>query len=745
MLLAVGTAGELTDGQLLERFATGTNGEAEQAFSILVERHGPMVLRVCRGVLFDASDVEDAFQATFLVLVQKARGLWVSESLGPWLHQVALRTASCARLATARRLRHERNAAAVARVSYTEPRDELWHVLHEEIERLPERFRVSVVLCDLEGRTYEQAARHLGWPIGTVKSRLNRAREQLRQRLTRRGLAPGAVLAGIPPLALEKRLPEALVQSTVSAAVRCGMSRTLVGGSAAAIAQGVLTAMSMTRWWKAAIVLLVAGATVSGAGLLAGKRSLAVEPPVQEKPKAVLSAKSDVPVAEVHTGTFRLQEVARGAVETTLRDPVVCNVEGRTTIISIAPEGKKVEKGEVIVELDSAALRDQLTNQIIARQRTEAVHRNAVLAREVADTALKEYEEGIYPSEKQAIEGEIRLAEIGVQKVQLRQERTERARQRMRSALDQKEGSPTAGEILSELELLDRIEDGEEARVRARQALMRVRAKLRVLENYTRPKMLGTLKTEVNKAVFEEQSRRRAWQLDQSKEAHLEKQIESCKMFAPRHGVVVYANDPRRAPAQPQIEEGASVRERQVICFVIDLDGPMQVNTKVGEPLVDRIVNGQKARITIDAFPDKEFVGLVTSIAPLPDPAVFPVRNRKVYTTMVRIVDNAAMLRPGMTATVELPIVEHENAVQVPVQAILVYEGKDHVAIRKPDGSFEFREVVLGEGNASHVEIKDGLKPGDRVALKPLDLMTEAEQRAKHIGEPTRPAARKRQ
>ena len=96
-LLAVGTAGELTDGQLLERFATREGAGAEQAFSALVERHGPMVLRVCRGVLVDPNDAEDAFQATFLVLVKKARSLWVSDSLGPWLHQVALRTASCAR------------------------------------------------------------------------------------------------------------------------------------------------------------------------------------------------------------------------------------------------------------------------------------------------------------------------------------------------------------------------------------------------------------------------------------------------------------------------------------------------------------------------------------------------------------------------------------------------------------------------------------------------------------------------
>jgi HlyD family secretion protein len=110
-LFNVGTIRELTDGQLLERFATGDGEGAELAFAALVERHGPMVLRVCRAALTEPHDAEDAFQATFLVLVKRARGLWVRDSLGPWLHQVAYRTASCVRLTSARRQRHERGAS----------------------------------------------------------------------------------------------------------------------------------------------------------------------------------------------------------------------------------------------------------------------------------------------------------------------------------------------------------------------------------------------------------------------------------------------------------------------------------------------------------------------------------------------------------------------------------------------------------------------------------------------------------
>src|SRR5437763_3146001 len=123
-----------------------------------------MVLRVCRGVLSDPDDTQDAFQATFLILVRKARALWVRDSLGPWLHQVACRTASCARAAAARRRRHERRAARSVPEGRAGAGDELERALHEEIDRLADRYRAPVVLCDLEGRTHEQAARHLGWP-----------------------------------------------------------------------------------------------------------------------------------------------------------------------------------------------------------------------------------------------------------------------------------------------------------------------------------------------------------------------------------------------------------------------------------------------------------------------------------------------------------------------------------------------------------------------------------------------------
>ena len=193
-LFELGAIGSLTDGQLLEEFRNRDGDRAEPAFRALVERHGPMVFRTCRSVLRDEQAVEDCYQATFLVLVCRARSLWVRDSLGPWLHHVALRVARSARSANFRRRLHEQqkaeqtDAAMIDRMSL-----DIGPVIHEELERLPEKFRAAVVLCCLEGLSQQQAAGQLGWPLGTLQSRLARRARPLAA-LVRRGLAPSAAL-----------------------------------------------------------------------------------------------------------------------------------------------------------------------------------------------------------------------------------------------------------------------------------------------------------------------------------------------------------------------------------------------------------------------------------------------------------------------------------------------------------------------------------------------------------------------
>jgi RNA polymerase sigma factor (sigma-70 family) len=173
--------------------------ESQEAFGALVDRHGPMVLGVCRHVLHTHHDAEDAFQATFLVLARKGGSIRNRRVLAGWLHEVAHRTAIKARARAARRRLLEREGAELAPAA-VEPNsqdeaaawNELRPVLHAEVEMLPERYRIPVILSYLEGKTNEEVAALLRWPVGTVKGRLSRARELLRRRLTRRGLTLSA-------------------------------------------------------------------------------------------------------------------------------------------------------------------------------------------------------------------------------------------------------------------------------------------------------------------------------------------------------------------------------------------------------------------------------------------------------------------------------------------------------------------------------------------------------------------------
>jgi RNA polymerase sigma factor (sigma-70 family) len=182
-LFTEGVTSNLTDGQLLKRFADCQNGAAELAFAALVRRHGPAVLRVCRAILNDEHDAEDAFQATFLVLVRKGGSLWVRDSLGPWLHRVACHASGRVKQDANRRRAHERRLAElVAMRARDVDRNNLASTLHEEIDRLPERYRLAMVFCDVEGCSYQEAARRLGWSVATVKGRLTRGRARLRRR-----------------------------------------------------------------------------------------------------------------------------------------------------------------------------------------------------------------------------------------------------------------------------------------------------------------------------------------------------------------------------------------------------------------------------------------------------------------------------------------------------------------------------------------------------------------------------------
>ena len=284
-LFEVGTVGGLTDGQLLEQFASRNDEAGETAFAALVARHGPMVLYVCRSLLGDAHDAEDAFQATFLVLAKRARSIREPELLGNWLYGVARKTAHKSKARRARWGKRTERGASMSSIAIDNGRAELGPIqgeeataLHEEVDRLPHRLRVPIVLCYLEGLTHAEAASRLRWPIGTVRSRMARARGLLRTRLTRRGLAYAAVaIASERSRSVMAEVPRALAERTTRSAIGFAASAApgLVSTSVATLAAEVLESAFVGQLTRIAATLLAAACVAAGAGMITARASKA--------------------------------------------------------------------------------------------------------------------------------------------------------------------------------------------------------------------------------------------------------------------------------------------------------------------------------------------------------------------------------------------------------------------------------------------------------------------------------------
>ncbi len=266
-LFRAGATGGLTDGELLARFVASGD---EAAFEVLVHRLGPMVLGVCRRMLGDRHDAEDAFQATFLVLARRASGVNPPERVGPWLYGVARRVADRARAVRARRRARESASADVPEPAIEPSRhDGLLFLLDRELGRLPEKYRAPIVLCHLEGKPYKVAARQLGCPEGTLAGRLTRGRALLAARLNRLGAAMSAgALASLLATEASARVSTALAASAVGCGVRGGGSAAVAAG-VAALAKGTLRTMLMTRLRVASAAIVAVG--VIGAGAAAGR------------------------------------------------------------------------------------------------------------------------------------------------------------------------------------------------------------------------------------------------------------------------------------------------------------------------------------------------------------------------------------------------------------------------------------------------------------------------------------------
>ncbi len=259
-----------TDGQLLDAYSDRRDGSA---FAELVRRHGSMVWGVCRRMLPNRHDAEDAFQATFLVLVRKSASVRPAERVGNWLHGVAVRAAQKAATAARRRERSVEDVADPAVVESDAWRDVL-PILDEELSLLPDKYRSVIVLCDLEQMTRTAAARRLGVPEGTVAGWLARARALLGKRLARRGVGTPALAALISERVVSALVPAPLVRTTIEAANQAGP--TPVG--VATLTEGVIRTMFLKKIRSAAIAVLVALGVVASGAVLLMRPTVAAQP-----------------------------------------------------------------------------------------------------------------------------------------------------------------------------------------------------------------------------------------------------------------------------------------------------------------------------------------------------------------------------------------------------------------------------------------------------------------------------------
>jgi RNA polymerase sigma factor (sigma-70 family) len=388
-----------TDTALLERFVAGRD---EAAFELLLWRHGGMVLSVCRSVLGRSPDVEDAFQATFLLLASRAGSISKREAVGSWLYKVAYRVALRAR---AEALRRPRQAPADADLPAPEPPEDLvWRdlrpVLDEEVSRLPEKYRAAVVLCYLEGRTYEEAARQIGCPRGTVAVRLKRGRELLRVRLTRRGLGPvaGLVAAGTPGSA--PSVSAALVQPTLRAALGYVAGNTTAGGAASvpavALAEGVLRTMSLVQLKTATAIFVLVVGLLGGGTTIVLRHAPATQPAKAGEVAVVPTAKGanrdevlvnipsqvDGVLAVVGTEIKEGEKVAPGRILTV-------KIGGGVKKYRRLREGDAVVEGQLLARVDDRLARDEVQ---VRKAKVEAAQAELRAANKIKEEYAKRYE-----------------------------------------------------------------------------------------------------------------------------------------------------------------------------------------------------------------------------------------------------------------------------------------------------------------------------------------------------------------
>jgi len=463
--------------------------------------------------------------------------------------------------------------------------------------------------------------------------------------------------------------------------------------------------------------------------------------------KAVLTG--DMPSFAVERGPLRISVTESGTIQAREQIILKCEVEGRTTILSLVEEGTRVKKGDLLVELDASGLLDAKIDQQIRVQNTEAsfigarenlaVVENqaksdvdkAELALDFAKQDLKKYTEGEYLNERKETESQITLA-----------------REELQTAEDKLKWSQKLfeKEYISQTEL----QVDELSAHRKKLDLELAESNLRLLEDFTHPRRLAELESDVKQAEMAMERTNRKAKADvvqaeaelKAKESEFERQkdklkkneeqIAKTKIYAPADGLVIYATSARsrgfRGSEEP-LTEGSEVNERQELIY-LPTASAVKATVKIHETSLQKVRAGLPVVVTVDALPGKTFTGRVEKIAPLPDAQMVWLNpDLKVYNAEVYLEGEGDYLRTGMSCKAEIIIEEYDDAIYIPVQAVLRVGGKHTVYVQSGKG-FEPREVEIGLDNNRMIRIIRGLQVGEVVLLTPPLAPATVEQGA---------------
>lgn len=418
-------------------------------------------------------------------------------------------------------------------------------------------------------------------------------------------------------------------------------------------------------------------------------------------------AKGSGPIVNlVSQGTYEFVVTEQGEIENSSNIELKCEVKSRNssgvTILEVVPEGTVVQKGDLLVRLDSSALDLERVQQQITCNTSESLVIQARNTLEAAQISRIEYLEGTFKQEEKLILAEVFVAEQNLRSAQLALESAQRL---------------AAKNIVNPLQL----EGAQFAVDKARNELEAAQTKLEVIRKYTREKMLKQFDSDIATSEAKLSAEENSYQLELDKLKDIERQVLGCTILAPSGGQVVYANKfssgRSGSNAEFVVEAGATVREQQPIIRLPD-SNLMHVKALINESRITLVRPGMPVTIRVDAISDSLLQGEVTKVNQYAEPGGWSSGNVKKYAAFVRIIDPPASIRSGMNAEVRIHVERRPDAIQVPVQALAEVKGH-YFCLVKNGENYETREVEIGSTNDKTAVINSGLQKDEQVVMNP--------------------------